>query len=908
MKKLLIGLAVLVVLLAGGIYAWYRIQKPTVVSEPLSAIPTDAVLVVNYPDINALWDVFEEQDYHEALLKVDELDRFFSRNLLLDSIIRYNPQLKTALGGSDIWSSYHVSDSDSLSVLLVIKPSEQNLKMLTELSEALGSSGIVSSIQLGQREGFKLVVSEPYYSMYVTMANGLILMASSESLLSRSIAQLSKPVGLLDEAAFASASKASGKNVEANVFINYSSFPRYLNRFLKPTMLYSENMVSEFASWTELDVSLKDNGVTCNGFTYTTDSLHQFMDLFLNQEPQSIEFPNNLPTNTASFIFYGIEDLITFVADYRDLLSAQGKLKPLEASLDSINTKYGIDLEQNILAWMGKSYGVCITEPKGTSFAEQTFWIFDARSSGLAKKLLFDLGQTLAEKNGDEVFEGSYNGIEIGQLKLKGIISEMFGDGYDDFSDPYFAVLDDMVVFGASEQSLQEYLQFIQADRTLAKDLAFTKFTENLGSHYNIFTYHHLGRAKNVVNSYLNREAIDVLEKNKEVVGQFEAVGTQITTTGKSFYSNVFLKYNPLWKESVESYWKARMDAEAQTRPIFVKNHVSGEDEILVQDKNNMLYLFNSVGQELFRLELPEPIESEPKQVDAFKNGKLQFVFNTKNFIYLVDRDGKNVGDFPVELDSPAETDLAVIEYDKKRDYRLLISCKNKKIYNYEITGKKTSGWRHNKAPDPTIQQFKHMFVRGKDHLITGESNGKIHLLDRRGKNRVQVEDRIPPSKNNHLQTFVSSETAFTGVYITNDEGLIHRVALDGEVQSMDLGKFSPEHQFIVADLDADGGPEFIFHDLNLLQVFSYKKQKLFETRIAPSASEMRLFQLEDDRLGIGFHYQEEEQLVLFSHKGEMVQGFPLSGNSEFDLLNNGSGFIVVSAGSGTELIIQPVQ
>jgi len=116
--------------------------------------------------------------------------------------------------------------------------------------------------------------------------------------------------------------------------------------------------------------------------------------------------------------------------------------------------------------------------------------------------------------------------------------------------------------------------------------------------------------------------------------------------------------------------------------------------------------------------------------------------------------------------------------------------------------------------------------VLGKDYLVTGESNGKIHLLDRTGKNRVKVEKRIEPSKNNHLQVFKSSEAAFTGVYITDEEGKIYRISLDGGVKAMDLGKFSPNHYFKIEDLNSDGGPEFIFSDLNILQVFNYKRKK----------------------------------------------------------------------------------
>lgn len=909
MKKWLIFITVLIVLLGGGGYYWYTQQQPSVVSNPVDAIPTSAVLVISYPDINAFWDSFEEQDYYELLYPVGELQRYFSRSELFDSIVRYDPSLKEFLNGSTIWSSYHVADSDSLQVFHALQPkSGSETQILCAMTAALSNAGTVSPLKIGEHEGFTFKMNEPSFTMYFTIKNGLILSSNDQGLLTSSLAQLQSGTTLRSQEAFQKAIDAAGDNVGANVFINYPLIPDYLLRVMKPIMLSAQEFVGDFASWTELDVAFKPNGLTFNGFTYTSDSSEQFLKLFLNQEPQSIEFPDHLPSNTASFVFYGISDIIEFSSEYRNLLNSRGTLKSLETKLDSLNAFYEVDLEQNLLAWMGNTFGMCITEPKAVSFADETYWVFEARSTQLAAKLLGDLSTTLAEKNSTDKFNSTYNNADIGQLKLQGILNELLGEGYESFSNPFYIITDKYVVFGTSENAMQRYLQYIQADRTLAKELSFSRFIENLSSTFNLFTYHHLARSKNIFNSYLNSHSVDVLERNRKVVSSFEALGTQVTSTGQSFYSNMFLRYDPDWQEANEAYWNAEMESKAQITPTFVKNHLSGEFEVLVQDVNNKLYLFNSVGQELFKRELPEPILSKIRQVDAYNNGKLQYVFNTKNFIYLIDRHGDNLKGFPVELNSPAETELAVIEYDNRKDYRLLIACKNKHIYNYEISGKKTSGWMHNKASDPTIQPFRHLVFNGKDYLITGESNGKIHLLDRRGKNRVKVEKRVVPSKNNQLQAFQSTESALVGVYFTNEDGLIHRVALDGDIQSMNLGKFSPEHIFLVADLDGDGGPEFIFQDLNMLQVFNYKKEKVFEQRTDPSAGQPLLIDLIDGKRGIGFAFKDSEQLMLYGPDGTVVHGFPLSGNADFDVLITDSKYTVVSAGASSNLMIQPVK
>ena len=908
MKNWLIAIVVAIALLAGGGYWWYTLQETDIASDPIDAIPKSAVLIISYPDINAVWDKFEEQDYYESIFPIAELQRYFSRNLLLDSLIRYDQNLKKTLSGSTIWSSYHTTETDSLLVFHAIEANGQvSNQLLKSLTASISGSGILSNISVNGQPGFKLVVKEPFYELFGTVTNGLILLSSSEALLSESISQLNVGKSLKNDDVFRKAVDVAGQNVEANVFINYSNAPAYLQKVLKPTLLHQEKLIADFASWTELDLNLNDNGFTLNGFTYTTDSLNQFLNLFLDQEPKSIDFPDYLPSNTASFIFFGISDLISFSADYREFLSVHGRLAKMESKLDSIEKKYGVDLEQNVLSWMGKAYGVCITEPRSSSFSEDTYWIFEARSAELAKKLLSDLSITVSKKNDLEIFKETISGIEFGQLKMGEDLIGLIGDGYQDFGSPFYMVIENYVVFGTSKEAMEQYIQYLQADRTLAKELSFSRFIENLSSSFNVFTYHHLARSENILQSYLNREAMGVLSRNKNALGKFEALGTQITSTGSSFYSNIFLRYDPEWEASEESSWKGQLDVEGHTTPKFVKNHVSNEYEVIVQDKKNQLYLFNLVGKQLFKRELPEPIESEIVQIDRYKNENLQYVFNTKNFIFMIDRNGKDVKGFPVELKSQAETVLSLVEYDNNRDYRLLITCKNKRIYNYEVDGTGVKGWRHNRAGDPTIHPFKHLFVKGKDYLITGESDGKIHLLDRRGKNRVKVEKYVPSSKNNHLEVFKSSNSKLTGIYITNKDGLVHRIALDGEVSTMNPGKFSPEHYFKVADLNGDGEPEFIFCDLNMLQVFNYKKEKIFEQRIAPSASRPKLVKLDSDQFGIGFCFSDSEQLILFDSNGETVEGFPLSGTSLFDLINVKDRIIVCSSGGENTVTIQTI-
>lgn len=909
MKKLVIGIVILVLLFAAAGAYWRWLQPDKNDSDPLDAIPTSAAIVVCYPDLSTSHLALRNQEYHHLLSSVDGFQQFFWLYTMADSLLRTDAEMSTMFQGSAIWTSFHGNGSDTLQFFAAVRSLKYNDKRtLDNIRVAFSSSGTITEEQLGEVSVLHLVTEKPSTELYITAYKGTVMTSSQLGLLSTAISQLNSGRSLKQEPEFLRMVKAAGQNVAANIYIQFEQLPSHLKKALKPSVGNAENTIGRFASWMELDINLTGEGAKFNGFTTVGDTLKDYLGLFVSQKPQPIEFPEILPANTAAFMFFGIDNALSFSSDYRNYLNKLGKLKLTQEKLDTLNAYYETDLEQNLLSWMGKSFGICITQPKTESFSGETFAIFSTHSEELAGKLLDDLSVQLSAKNELTVEELNVNGILIRQLPLNGMLSELLGSGLDEFKNPSYMLVNNHVIFGRDNQSLSIFLQSVQADKTLAKDLAYTRFSEYLGSTFNVFVYGNFGRSKNILGSYLNDHAMQFLGSNQTLTEKFSTFGIQFTSSGESFYTNAFLLYENEPASTNTTIWECLLDTKAQTAPVWVKNHLDGEPEVLVQDDLNQVYLFNKAGQQLFKTKIEEPIESIPVQVDALKNGKLQYLFNSKNFIYLMDRDGNAMEGFPLKLSAPATTPLAVFDYQNDLDYRLLISCENKKTYNYNIKGKAVSGWAFGSSTELTTHPFTYLVAAAKDHLITGESDGKIHLLDRRGKPRVKVNKKLVSSKNNHLQPFLSSESAFTGVYTTDEQGIIYRIDLSGAVLPMDLGRFSPEHRFLIADLNKDGRPEFIFSDLNMLQVFDYKKEKLFEQRLDPSASAPFLTNMGEAGIGIGYCMTDQEELWLFDSEGQMASGFPLSGTSRFDLFVSDSEKLVVSAHHGTSVVIQSVQ
>ncbi len=312
MKKWLIVVSVLAVLLGGAGVYWYLQQKPSVVSDPIDAIPVDASLILSFPDLHTTLASLQEQEYAQVLNAIDFVSPWLKRQSVLDSILLNDPRVHQLLGGSSVWMSYHTTASDSLDHLWVLPVKNGSDAHLVEAwKQHLAKSGAAVTEQLlGETTVYRSVVAQPYSDTHFAVKNGLLLISSSGSMLRASLMQLSGGATLRTDSNFMSAVETAGKNVDMNIFIQYARLPAYLRGAMKAGIPSVETVVSEFAHWTEFDLNFKAAGLTFNGFTYANDSLPQFLSIFNGQRPQAIRFPDFIPSNTASFVFFGFDDVI----------------------------------------------------------------------------------------------------------------------------------------------------------------------------------------------------------------------------------------------------------------------------------------------------------------------------------------------------------------------------------------------------------------------------------------------------------------------------------------------------------------------------------------------------------------------------------------------------------------------
>lgn len=324
--------------------------------------------------------------------------------------------------------------------------------------------------------------------------------------------------------------------------------------------------------------------------------------------------------------------------------------------------------------------------------------------------------------------------------------------------------------------------------------------------------------------------------------------------------------------------------------PWLVKNHYTNEGEILWQDNAHGLHLISASGQELWSATVDGQVMGAVEQIDIYKNGKLQLVFNTAGSIYCLDRNGRLVENFPIRLPSNASCPLAVVDYDSDRDYRLVQGVEGGEILNFKVDGKMTRGWNFRKS-ETDIRHVEHIRIRAKDYVFALEDNGEIHLLKRGGGSRYKSKAKAVGHRGENIHFVKGSTIGTTRMMYPDDSGNIVSLQFDQDFADFGLTGLSAGSSLSMSDINNDRELDFVVADGREIKAYDSKYNRLFTTELpAPITFGPKIFSFSkvDKKIGV----VSENQMYLIDSQGVIDPDFPKPGNDGFliyDLDRNGS-------------------
>jgi len=895
MGKKIIYLLLILTVLALGVYLaihFYGHQgKP--LSGAIELVPDNAALILQTNNFREFSSQLTKKNNFWGDL--DSIPAFTTLNNNLTEIVKpfsKQPTFKNILNKTPILISAHISGKADFSLVFYIKrPIGISQKQVKDfLKKNYFTSATISKRDYDSKQIIN-ISQQGKSEIFYTFIKNVFVVSHSSLLLEAVIRQSETKYNLLTNKQFKEVDKTAGKNVLANLYINFSHFSKFSSIFMND--IHRNHLKNlNIGDWCELDLNIKKSVIMMNGFMNSTDSIFRYINLFKRQSPIDNEMEEVLPSRTVAFVHLGISDIQKFQQDYNQYLSDEGLATATKKHNDAIKKKYGFDLQSVFYSIFEEEVALVFEHSQHADVYDDAYVVFKTASQRLAREKLLKVLKKHATIFGNDFNSYLHNyqldketSYPIYSMPFPKVFKYIFGNIFSKFSGNYFTFVNNYLVFASSQKGLSKFIVDNVRQQTLDKELTYMDFKENLSNRSNFYFFSTITPATDLFSYYFNQDLSKVLIKNKERFNKIYGLGYQFSGNNKMLYNSIVLYYNADVKEKPHTVWETHLDTSILFKPRLVTNYKTMQKEIFVQDVRNNIYLINASGRILWKLHLNEPIMSDVYQVDAYKNNKLQYLFNTRHKIYLIDRNGNNVENFPVNLRSPATNGIAVFDYDGSRDYRIFIAGQDNHIYLYNLIGNILPGWTFGNTDNPVVMPVQHFRIETKDFIVFADSL-KTYIVNRRGENLFSVSKYFAKSRNNPFYLYHPYGKIEGNYLVTTDRnGKVYFIDFKGNVTVKEFSSFSPNHYFVLEDIDRNSKPDFLFLDKNKLTVYNNKKEALFSHEFDNNiASPPIIFTFPNNICKIGISNNLVEKVFLFNADGSLYKDFPLEGNSPFSI------------------------
>jgi len=572
---------------------------------------------------------------------------------------------------------------------------------------------------------------------YHAKIKNINLISSSQLLLENIIRVIQTKKRGVQNRSFYKLTRLSDFNVPLNLYL-HNDIKNLLKR------IFSETDLFPFmgSNWFSFDFNNKKSPFTLDGLSFINDSVPDKISLLKGLEPKQLISPEYIPLNFDGYLSLAI-------SDYKALEENFKKYSRYEnIPLNEIN--FDILGSVDEISWIRKN-------------SNQALYLHLNNTVNIPLDLFSN------SKSSD-----SFRKVKIKDQSLPEDLQRFLKAFGMPFNPSQVARFDDFLVYASNKSFLKQLIGAYLDKNTLINDFNFKSLLEDLADKS---TFLWIGNTKN-----LKKKWGENTPKYKKIwenikLGKYPIIAIQGVSENKFVQSRFTAqKDNPKQeKNSVINQYSFNLDAPIASNPQWIKNHRNKTMDVVVQDENNVLYLFSNKGTLFWKKQLSGPIIGNIKQVDLYKNRRLQMAFRTADSFIILDRNGKIITPFNKTISVESPSHLSVFDYDLNRNYRFLLSH-GKKLEMYNNQGKRVKGFRLQNLNKPLQNPPKHIRLGTKDYIVLKDIDGEIRILDRQGKDRIKLKQPINSSLNpvfEYRNTFTTTSKKGSLIQIDSKGNLI---------------------------------------------------------------------------------------------------------------------------------------
>jgi hypothetical protein len=580
---------------------------------------------------------------------------------------------------------------------------------------------------------------------WATFANigGFWIMSRSALLVEEVVRQSKHPGHNFKTANHSLFNLSTVKQDDGNLYMNWSAAAAFIDK--------GQERSRDFAHSLVMDLKWNDLTLQGNGFAVDTTSFSTLLSTFAGQKPVVFELRKAIPDQFSSAFHLGFSDAhLWFINRGKVYFNGDGG---------------------DPVAAMEKAYSFSVDEFTKAIDDEMMY----CRLSDQGELIIIELKEiTRAQKQLEQVRRAvsssheNYADRVIQTLKKENVLGPLLVPFDLRSPETSYSFNDNLLLISGSAAVIKEFIDHQDKEQTVGKSISWNKFLETTLGESNVSVI-----TSNAEES--SRSAWLTLPAGAEV----ERASLQFYALKGNYYSSAVIQFagdrSKPARTARSTVLTEKISGNITGGPWIVMNHAERRNEVIVQDESMRVMYLDRDGKVRWSKELTAPILTSIEELDYLKNGKIQYLFCTAGQLHLIDRLGNYVKGFPKRLDMQAPQWLSVVDYDKSRNYRIVLADKNGIIQVLDKEGRLLEGWEKKSLGQEFADAPTHYRIKQRDYYVAPTVRGDLYLFNRRG-------EAVTPSPLK--LSFVPGGDVFCDgnlVSVVSEMGLLTKLTADGK-------------------------------------------------------------------------------------------------------------------------------
>ncbi|MBE6237391.1 MAG: hypothetical protein E7116_04450 [Bacteroidales bacterium] len=538
-----------------------------------------------------------------------------------------------------------------------------------------------------------------------TQKNGRFFLASeSEALVKSASRHIDIKVSVVDAPGFADAIDAAQGDIR--IFVPHLQIQKLLSAVGGRTISRHSQFLERTADWCAFDLRSDDQTPFSlrGSFVYDGDT-DEFLTVLQDCTPSASYVADVLPSYTFSAVSIPVEDMRKYISAYKSFVDSRQRLQDFTARQSRLGESAGISPEELFNA-------LNVKEIATASF----------KVAGKMEKV--NLIRT-GSKNAGLIFKGndvsSLRGYEpaVHSWAYSSFAASVFGELFAIKDETCFTYIDGWIISG-SKAAIEDYVKRKSLNYNLGEYLSDAGKEGLLsGQPALVQIYLSLSEDKDEIGACLKPVAIDMIEYAEQA--DYSPV---VLTLCRDKHEMTFRAdlYDLALKKSKAPEFERDTTVVVPSGPYKVKNSHTGKMNTFYQNEHNSLCLRDENGKDLWGVPFDKKICGTASNVDYYANGKLQIIFGAGSQIYIIDRLGRYVNGFPLELGKEILLGPDLYDFSGARKYNIMVLHKDKTVEMYNLKGKKPDSWKGISSSETIKSLPEQLVVGGKNFWVVRTS------------------------------------------------------------------------------------------------------------------------------------------------------------------------------------------